>query len=120
MAVAPDLTAAADAVDLAKGVVDGAARHLAGADVDANQVATYVLAHAAAAAENARAVLDYGAKGEVEARIACAFAADAVYDVMTRTLGREPQWGMEEGALARALPFLRAYRDPDYLASLFG
>ena len=117
---APDLTAAAQAVQLAKAVVDGAARHLAGADVDANQVVTYDLAHAAAAVENASAVLDYGAKGDVEARIACAFVADAVFDVMTKTLGREAAWGASEGALSAAMPFVRSFRDPEYLASLFG
>src|SRR4051794_18761135 len=117
---APDLTAAAQAVELAKAVVDGAARHLAGADVDANQVVTYDLAHAAAAVENASAVLDYGAKGDVEARIACAFVADAVFDVMTKTLGREAAWGSDDGALAGAMPFVRAFRDPEYLASLCG
>ena len=117
---APDLTAAAVAVALAKGVVDTAALHLRGADPDANQVVTYDLAHAAAAVENARAVLDYGAKGDIEAKITCAFVADAVYDLATKLLGREPEWGVDGEALAGALDFVRAYRDPEYLASLFG
>src|SRR3954463_8203541 len=97
---APDLTAAAHAVELAKAVVDGAARHLAGADVDANQVVTYDLAHAAAAVENARAVLDYGGKGDIEARIAGGFVADAVFDVMTKPLGGGAAGGGDGGALA--------------------
>src|SRR4051812_24121828 len=117
---APDLTAAAQAVQLAKAVVDSAARHLAGADVDANQVVTYDLAHAAAAVENASAVLDYGAKGDVEARIACAFVADAVFDLVTKTMTREPEWGMEHGALREAADFVRTFRDPAFLADLCG
>ncbi|HEV7887143.1 MAG TPA: acyl-CoA dehydrogenase family protein [Acidimicrobiales bacterium] len=116
-----DLSAAADAVDAATTVVRTAVRHLAAqGDADANQVLAYDLAHAAAAVENARAVLDYGGKGEVEARIACAFVADAVYDVAVRILGREPQWGVEPGALSPAMPFVSAYRDPEYLAGLCG
>ena len=119
--VAPDLNAAAAAVELAKAVTDGAARHLASlGDLDANQVVAYDLAHAAAAVENARAILDYGAKGDVEARIACAFVADAVYDVSTRILGREEDWGTEPGALAEAHGFLRTYRSPAFLAGLAG
>jgi (2S)-methylsuccinyl-CoA dehydrogenase len=118
---APDLSAAAGAVDVAKAVVDGAARHLAGAgDLDANQVVAYDLAHAAAAVEMARAILDYGAKGDTEARIACAFVADAVFDVRTRMLGREPLWGAEVDALAPTQDFVATYRDPAFLADLCG
>ena len=117
----PDLTAAATSVDLAKGVVDAATRHLAAAgDIDANQVIAYDLAHAAAAVEIARSVIDYGAKGEVEAGIACAFVADALHDLATRTLAREDQWGMEHGALAGAAGFVTTYRDPAFLAGLAG
>src|SRR3954447_26343639 len=117
---APDLTAAAAAVDLAKGVVDTAAAHLRGTDIEANQVVAYDFAHAASAVENARAVLDYGAKGDVEARITCAFVADSVYDLMIKVLGREQAWGVDDGALDGALDFVRTYRSPEYLASLVG
>src|SRR5581483_3278318 len=119
--VAPDLSAAAAAVETAKSVVDAGVRHLAATgDVDTDQVVAYDLAHAAAAVENARAILDYGAKGDVEAHIACAFVADAVYDVAARILGREAAWGAEPGALDTALPFVRTYRAPEYLAELCG
>ncbi|MGI9051568.1 MAG: acyl-CoA dehydrogenase family protein, partial [Ilumatobacteraceae bacterium] len=79
---APDLSAAADVVDLADGVIGAAVRHLAeSGGPDAQQVLAYDLAHAASAAATARALLDYGAKGESEASIACAFAADMVHDL---------------------------------------
>jgi (2S)-methylsuccinyl-CoA dehydrogenase len=118
---APDLSAAAAAVDVAKGVVAGAARHLAEAgDLAADQVLAYDLAHAAAAVENARAILDYGAKGEVEGRIACAFVADAVYDVRTRILGREAQWATTADAFSSTDAFVATYRDPAFLADLCG
>src|SRR3954449_3575313 len=117
---APDLTAAAAAVDIAKSAVDAATAHLQGTDLDANQVIAYDFAHAAAAVENARAVLDYGAKGDVEARIACAFVADAIFELATKTMTREPEWGIEHGALAEASEFTRTYRDPAFLADLCG
>ncbi|HEX2849675.1 MAG TPA: acyl-CoA dehydrogenase family protein [Acidimicrobiales bacterium] len=121
MPAIPDLAAAAAVVDTAKSVVDTAAKTLAAAgDLDANQVVAYDLAHAAAAVENARAVLDYGAKGDLEARIACAFVADAVFDLISKTIGREPEWGIDEGALSSTRDFVRAYRDPEYLAALAG
>jgi (2S)-methylsuccinyl-CoA dehydrogenase len=117
----PDLPAAASAVDVAKAVVDAGFRHLAAnGDVETDQVVAYDLAHAAAAAENARAVLDYGAKGDVEARIACAFVADAIYEVAVRLLGREAEWEAKPGALDPALAFVRSFRAPAYLSGLCG
>jgi (2S)-methylsuccinyl-CoA dehydrogenase len=117
----PDLSAAASAVSLTRGVIDTATRALASRGqqaVDANQVVAYDLAHAAAAVEMAHSALDYGAKGDTEARIACAFAADAVRDVMTKILGRETQWGLAPGALDAATDFVTSYRDPAFVASL--
>src|SRR5437016_14319149 len=103
----PDLDAAAAAVELARTAVERGARHLGAKGpgaVDANQVVAYDLAHAAAAAEIGRAALEYGSKGEVEARMACAFVADAVHDVATRVLAREEAWGLQPGALDPAPP----------------
>ena len=117
----PDLAAAAAAVETASSVVEGAFKHLAAdGDVDADQVVAYDLAHAAAAVESARAVLEYGEKGDEEARIACAFVADAIHDVATRLMGREPEWGTEQGALDSALAFARPYRSPEFLSELCG
>jgi (2S)-methylsuccinyl-CoA dehydrogenase len=118
---AADLAAAAAAVDLATSVVAAGARHLATTgDVDADQVVAYDLAHATAAVENARAVLEYGSRGEVEARIACAVVADAVHDVAASTLWREGLWGIEPGALDGAAELVRTCRSPEYLADLCG
>jgi (2S)-methylsuccinyl-CoA dehydrogenase len=117
----PDLTAAASAVETAGSVVEAAFKHLGAAgDIEADQVLAYDLAHAAAALENARAVLGYGEKGDEEARIACAFVADAIHDVATRLMGREPEWGAEQGALDSALAFARPYRSPEFLSKLCG
>ena len=119
--IAPDLDAAAVVVEQATVAVDTAARHLASrGGPDEHQLVAYDLAHAAASVECARAVLDYGAKGETEALLACAFVADAVHDLLARTLGREDEWGTEPGRMDATLPFVRAYRAPSVLADLAG
>ncbi len=115
----PDVTAAASVIDLAHDVVGRGIRTLAATGgPDVQQVLAYDLAHAAAAIETARSMLDYGAKGELEARLTCAFTADAVHDLMGRLLGREEAWGLEPDALAGARPFVAEFRDPEFLASL--
>jgi (2S)-methylsuccinyl-CoA dehydrogenase len=116
---APDLQAAADVIDLAQRVVGKGVRHLAetgGPDV--HQVVAYDLAHAAAGVETARSLLDYGAKGDTEAKITCAFAADMVHDLITKIAGREHLWGLDTAPLREAHPFLATYRDPAFVASL--
>jgi (2S)-methylsuccinyl-CoA dehydrogenase len=118
-----DLESAGDAVAIAKDVVARAASYIGeheGVDQrrSANQTVGYDLAHAAAAVEIAAATLDYGAKGETEARIACAFVADAVHDLVTRTFGREAVWGISAGAFDAARDFVSTHRDPSFLASL--
>ena len=116
----PDLQAAAEVVDQASSVVATATAALAAGSVDDQQVLAYDLAHAAAAVEIARALLDYGAKGDLEAAITCAFVADAAHDLATRVFGREAEWGVEPGALDGTRPFLAAYRAPEFLAALGG
>ena len=121
MSERPDLTAAASAVDAASNVVRRALAHLAATgSVEEDQVVAYDLAHAAAAVETARTLLDYGAKGDEEARITCAFVADAVADVASRLYGREAAWGVGADDLDEARPFVTAYRDPAFLASIDG
>jgi (2S)-methylsuccinyl-CoA dehydrogenase len=115
----PDLSAAASAVETAAAVVDGAVRHLAAqGDLDGNQTVAYDVAHAAAAVEMARSVLDYGVLGDVEARIACAYVGEAVADVATRLFGRETAWAAAPGALDAALGFVAEAREPAFLAAL--
>jgi (2S)-methylsuccinyl-CoA dehydrogenase len=117
----PDLPAASDAIGVARAAVEGAARHLAAqgpGSADRHQAVLYDLAHGAAAIETARAALDYGAHGPTEAALACAFAAEAVWDLASRILGREEGWGLDPRALEPALAVVRSYRDPDFLAGL--
>jgi (2S)-methylsuccinyl-CoA dehydrogenase len=116
-----DLAAAADATELAAGVVTTAVRMLGDpAAVEEHQVVAYDLAHTASAVEAARVMLDYGAKGETEAATACAFVADALADLVGKLYGREPEWGVEPGALDPARPFVAAHRASGFLAALAG
>ena len=116
----PDLSAAVTVVDQASAVVSAATATLASGSIDERQVLAYDLAHAAAAVEMARGLLDYGSKGDVEARITCAFVADAVHDLATKVFGREAEWGVAPGALDNTRAFLADYRSPAFLASIDG
>ncbi|MCU1367983.1 MAG: putative acyl-CoA dehydrogenase [Ilumatobacteraceae bacterium] len=114
-----DLQAANEVIELAESVVGKAIRFLAAnGGPDVNQVVAYDIAHAASAAATARSLLDYGAKGEVEGLITCAYAADMVHDLITRLAGRERAWGIETAPMKAAHPFLETYRAPEFLASL--
>jgi (2S)-methylsuccinyl-CoA dehydrogenase len=113
------LGAAAEAVELAQHLVDQACSAVkANGGIDANQVVAYDVAHAAAAVASARATLEYGALGDLESRIANAFVADVVADLIGRVAGRETAWGVEAGWHSAAADFLAAQRDPAVLAAL--
>ncbi len=117
----PDLTAAAEAVELARNIVQDGARSLSmGAGPDVDQALGYDLAHAAAAVETASAMLDYGSKGDLEASIACAFVADAIGELAARLFGREDDWGVQAGAIDGARAFCATYRSPAFLSSISG
>ena len=63
---APDLDAASDVVDLADRAVGTAIRQLTSSGGrEVQQVLAYDVAHAASAVATAKALLDYGAKGDV-------------------------------------------------------
>jgi (2S)-methylsuccinyl-CoA dehydrogenase len=115
----PDLTAAADALAVARSVVDAGIAGLEKAGgPDTAQVLAYDVAHAAAAIRTAEAAAGYGAQGDIEARIACAFAADALADLAARTTGRARAWGVAADWMTPAEPFVSAFRDPEFLAGL--
>ena len=104
---------------MAQSVVDaGVASVAAAGGPDEAQVLAYDVAHAAAAVRTAEAVLTYGSEGDVEARIACAFVADALADLASRTVGRSAQWGVGSDWMSPAEDFVSTYRAPAFLASL--
>jgi (2S)-methylsuccinyl-CoA dehydrogenase len=121
MSAGPDLAAAGEAVALAKDVVEGATRHLASSGgPEAHQQIAYDVAHAASGVAVAREALDYASAGPVEAALACVFVGDAVFDLLSRLLGREQSWGVRPGCLDAAMGFVSAQRDAAHLASLAG
>ena len=116
---APDLQAASDALALGISVIERATGTIAALpDADDHQTLLYDLAHAASAVEISRSLIDYGAKGEDEGKVACAFIADALHDLNAKLFGREHAWGVDTGELDPAREFIAAYRDPAFVASL--
>jgi (2S)-methylsuccinyl-CoA dehydrogenase len=115
----PDLSAAKAVIEATHEVVVAATRELARrGGPDAAQVLAYDLAHAAATVETGRAMLSYGEKGDVEARLTCAYVADLVAELAPRLFGREATWGVAPGVLDETRAFTGAFRDPAFLASL--
>ncbi len=113
-----DLTSAAAALDIAQGVLDSGIARLAADGIDENQVLAYDVAHAAAAVMAARGLLSYGSRGDDEAKVTCAFAAEALADLAAKVFGREDEWGVGAGALDGTRVFTARYRSPAFLASL--
>lgn len=119
MAVTPDLNDLAEALSLTAAVCETAVRHIAdNGGIDANQVVAYDVAHASAAVETGRSLMDYAGKGEAEARLTAAFVADAVAEVAGRIYGREAEWGVTAGALDGARALVAPYRTSGFLADL--
>ncbi len=109
----------ASIIELAESVIERAIRELgARGGADANQVLAYDLAHAASAVATARSLIDYGAKGDVEASIASAFTAEVVHDLSAKVFGREDLWGVTVGVLDPARSYITSFRDPAFLATL--
>ena len=105
--------------DVARGIVrKGIATLVASGGPDVQQQLAYDIAHSAAAVETASSLIDYGAKGETEGLITCAFVADMVHEVASRILGRESLWGVDAQPFAATMDFVATYRDPDFVASL--
>jgi (2S)-methylsuccinyl-CoA dehydrogenase len=116
---AHDVEQAAVVVALADQAIGLAVRRLGElGGPDRQQVFAYDLAHAAAGVATAKALLAYGARGDVEARLTCGFVADAVHDLVSKLIGREQLWGVDPVLLAPAHDFVTTYRDPEFVASL--
>jgi (2S)-methylsuccinyl-CoA dehydrogenase len=123
-----DVQDAQDAIEAAQSVVNTATRRLAElsadgdrisvARLDEHQVLAYDLAHAAAAVEGSRVMLDYARLGTDEAMLAHAYIADAIADVGARLLGRAATWRTSLAALDAASAYVEAHRAPEFLAAL--
>ena len=115
----PDLQRAASAIEAGATIVRAATTKLAEtSSIDADQVLAYDLAHAAASLETARSMIDYGAKGDLEAKMTCVFVADVVAELAAKIWGREALWGTTSDALTATSDFVATWRDPALLADL--
>jgi (2S)-methylsuccinyl-CoA dehydrogenase len=86
--------------------------------IDANQTLAYDLSHSASALAAARSCLAYARRGNDESRLTAAFLAMTLSDLAARAEGRESLWGLEPGWFDPFQPFVSAYRDPAFLATL--
>jgi (2S)-methylsuccinyl-CoA dehydrogenase len=123
-----DHDAAAAAVDALSSLVDAAIANLASRSerdgriavdlLDRHQVVAYDLAHAASAVAGSRVMLDYARHGDLEARLAFVYVADAFADVVGRLVARDQEWGVDPADLAAAHEFVSRYRSPETLEAL--
>jgi (2S)-methylsuccinyl-CoA dehydrogenase len=86
--------------------------------VDEHQTVAYDLASSSSAITAAAELTTWGERGEVEASLALAFAADTAADLRGRVLGRESEWGLEPGVLAEVDDAIAAGRDTAFLSQL--
>ena len=115
----PDLQAASGALDLADQAIKTAIARLTElGGPDRQQVFAYELAHAGAGVATAKSMLTYGAHGETETLLTCAFAADVIHDLFAKLIGRDQLWGVDTALLRPANDFVSRFRDPEIIASL--
>ena len=122
------LSAARAAVDTAAAVVDAALASspsasadggkISVAKLDANQVLAYDLAHAAAAVEGSKVMCTYGEHGELESMLACAYIADAVWDVAPGSSDARRRGASPPRPRAARCRSSRPHRAPEFLDRL--
>ena len=114
-----DLAVAADLIERADAIVEGAlAELLERGGVDENDALAYDVAHAASALATARSVLAYATKGDTESNLVAAFLALALSDLAGRVLGRESLWRVTPEWFSPFSSFVADYRDTSFLATL--
>ena len=86
--------------------------------IDDHQAVAYDLASMASAIAAAGHLAAWGDRGEVEAMLALAYAADVATDLRARVAGREDAWGLPIGVLDDQADAIRAGRDPGFLVGL--
>ncbi len=124
-----DLNLAQEAVSLLRQIVENGISSLKGLvessekssvnAIDDYQVLAYDLAHSVAGYKLAEHALFGANNGQNDGSLALAFIADVFGDVISRSVGREDFWGINSGLSPTVLTFLKRYRDPAFLASLY-
>jgi (2S)-methylsuccinyl-CoA dehydrogenase len=88
------------------------------ARIDEHQSVAYDLASIAAAVTAAEHLVAWGEKGELEADLALALAADVAVDLRTRVAGREAAWGLDADVLRDHQEAVEVGRDPAFLGDI--
>lgn len=115
----PDISQAALVVAEANNILDNALETLKkSADSEEQQVIIYDLAHIASGIKMAQSAISYGSLGELEAKHSCAFIAQILSDLVSKSFGREEVWNIPSETLAVFRSFAAKYLDPNFLASL--
>ncbi len=124
-----DLNLAQEAVSLLRQIVENGISSLKGLvessekssvnAIDDYQVLAYDLAHSVAGYKLAEHALFGANNGQNDGSLALSFIADVFGDVISRSVGREDFWGINSGLSPTVLTFLKRYRDPAFLASLY-
>ncbi|MFA9445858.1 acyl-CoA dehydrogenase family protein [Egicoccus sp. AB-alg6-2] len=86
--------------------------------LDEHQTVAYDLASLASAVAAARHLLGYGERGDHEAALALAYAADVAVDLQSRVAGRTALWGLDADPLTGVADALAAGRDPQLASSI--
>lgn len=82
------------------------------------QVIIYDLAHLASGIKMAQSAINYGSLGDLEGKHACAFIADIISDLISKSFGREAVWNIPGESLELFRSFASKYSNPDFLAGL--
>ena len=86
--------------------------------IDQQQTVAYDLASVSSAVAAAEHLAGWGERGELEAMLALAYAADVGADLTARLVGREADWGLEPGVLDGVREQLAAGRDAALLSRI--
>lgn len=112
-----DLSQAAQGLQICQDIVDRGLSSLAAAGgPDVAQSLAYDLAHTAAGIATAKAMLEYGQKGDIEASLSVIFAAETIRDLAGMLFGHEDQWGVDGSVLLPTQQFVSKYTDPEFVA----
>ncbi len=86
--------------------------------LDDDQAIAYDLAHLASAVQAARSALNYARKGELQLKLAQAYVADVVHQIVSNSLGRDYCFPLNSSEREDFIRFFTKYREPNFVASL--
>lgn len=114
----PDMNFAKSVLESAEKIVLSTINELQKSDYEQEQVISYDLAHIASEVEAAKSAFAYGTKGESEGKLACAFTAAVISNLVAKAFGNEQYWGIDPSDLEQFRNFTKIYGSPGFLAEL--